>query len=388
MKTHSGLDSPKGAEKADLRRDAKPAPSRASVAPDKKEAFEPGSTEAVKPVAAAALPPAAAQSVVEPAAKKTEEPKPIPLAKEKSVVDVLKEAYNSKIIGKDEYDHALYKLLHKEVSGDEEPVEFKIFKNDGKVEMIVERGEIDIPTNSHLAVRKEGDHLIIKSDGFGEKTQEGSAGFGGGAPAPLPAQGADTSSADVFTTEELETIEKEFQSRGTTGELVVKNETSTLKEDLELIDLRREFASAEDEKKEAAEPKEAEAPGLLDGILDKVSHLTKKLKEESREEKLRRLSMANLGKIKELKEERRAIIGVAYVLKQFLQVRYNIAREVTYHELVDELKGKEMDRELKEQLTDFFRKMPAMMYAKVPLNESLPRSYNLAERVIKELSNA
>ncbi len=47
-----------------------------------------------------------------------------------------------------------------------------------------------------------------------------------------------------------------------------------------------------------------------------------------------------------------------------------------------------MDRELKEQLMDFFRKMPVMMYAKVPLNESLPRAYNLAERVIKELSAA
>ena len=312
-----------------------------------------------------------------------------PPVKEKSVVDVLKEAYNSKIIGKDDYDRALYKLLHKEVVGVEEPVEFKIYKNDGKVEMLVERGEIDIPTNSHIEVRKEGDRIIIRSN----DSEGGGAGgvardFGSGRPASSKVATTEAPGAEIFSSEELETIEKEFQSRGTSGELVVKNETSTLKEDLELIDLRREFASPEKEKKETPEEKEAEEPGLLDGILDKVSHLTKKFKEEGREEKLARLSLVNLGKIKELKEERRAIIGVAYVLKQFLQVRFNIEREVTYHELVDELKGKDMDRELKDQLMDFFRKMPAMMYARVPLNESLPRSYNLAERVIKELSAA
>lgn len=320
--------------------------------------------------------------------------KPQAPPREKSVIEVLKEAYNSRIIGKDDYDHALYKLLHKEVAGTDEPVEFKIYKNDGKVEMIVERGEIDIPTNTNLEVRQEGDRIVIRGGGNHDikdgREEPGRQGFGLQPPStPASSPPAVSGNIDVFTAEELEMIEREFQSRGTSGDLLVKNETSTLKEDLELIDLRKEFAPPEDEKKEAEpEEKEAEEPGLLDGILDKFSHLTRKLKEESREEKLRRLSLENLAKIKELKEERRAIIGVAYVLKQFLQVKFNIAREVTYHELVDELKGKDMDRELKEQLMDFFRRMPVMMYAKVPLNESLPRAYNLAERVIKELSAA
>jgi hypothetical protein len=192
---------------------------------------------------------------------------------------------------------------------------------------------------------------------------------------------------DVFDSSELENIEKEFRYMGgPQDDTGIRNETSTLKEDLELIDLRKEFQDKEDEAAEEPEVKEEEEPGLLDGILDRVLKLTGRFSAEGKETKLRRMSLENLGKIKEIKDERRALIGVAYVLKQFLEIRFDIKREVTYHELVDELKPRDIDRELKEQLMDFFRRMPVMMYARVPLNESLPKAYNIAEKTINTLS--
>jgi hypothetical protein len=309
----------------------------------------------------------------------------------KTVIDVIREAYDSNLIEKEEYDKALYKLLKKEVTGDQESrensvTEFKIFENDGKVEMIVERGEVDIPANSNIEIKREGGHLSIRSKVHGagnaadaESKEE--------IPTPLPQQES-SGTKDVFDPAELEAIEKEFQSAGGSQEISLSKETTNIREDLELIDLRREFKKPEEEEKTEAseEKKKEEEPGLLDGIIDKLSKLTGRLREEGKAGKLKRMSLENLNKIKEVREERRAIIGVAYVLKQFLQVRFNIPHEVTYHELVEELKGRDIDNELKNQLMEFFRRMPVMMYARVPLNESLPKAYNIAERAINELS--
>ena len=303
-------------------------------------------------------------------------------------MDIIREAYDSNLIEKEEYDKAVYKLLKKEVTGDlgrgeNAATEFKIFEKNGKIEMIVERGEVEIPANSNIEVKRDGNHLSIRSKVHGVEP----APDAGPVDTPMPSPQQDPSSTNFFDPAELEEIEKEFESNRGTHEMNLSNEASNIKEDLMLIDLRKEFAVPEEEEKEGAQQsKKEEAPGLLDGVIDRLAKLTGRLHEESKGGKLKRLSMENLNKIKELREERRAIIGVAYVLKQFLQIRFNINREVTYQELVEDLKGREMDNELKTQLTEFFRRMPVMMYARVPLNESLPKAYNIAERAISELS--
>ncbi len=312
--------------------------------------------------------------------------------KAKTVADILKDAYDNKIIGKEEYDSAVFKLLKREVTGDNDPAsvtEFKIYKNGGHIEMVLEKGEVDIPTNSNIEVRKGDGCISIRNMNSSEPVDEGkvaeirseisalSKSLGSAAP----------EKKDVFDSSELEKIETEFKYMGgPQDDTTIRNETSTLKEDLELIDLRREFQEKEDDAAAEPEVKEEEEPGLLDGILDRVSRLTGRLSTEGKDTKLRRMSLENLGKIKEIKDERRALIGVAYVLKQFLEVRFDIKREVTYHELVDELKTRDIDRELKEQLMDFFKRMPVMMYAHVPLNESMPKAYNIAEKTINKLS--
>ena len=310
--------------------------------------------------------------------------------KVKTVAEILKDAYENKLIGKEEYDSAVYKLLKREVTGDHDSTsvtEFTIFKNDGRIEMVLKKGEVDIPTNSNIEVKKGDGCISIRS--ASEPVDEAKVAEIRSDISALSKSlnTGPSEKKDVFDSSELENIEKEFRYMGgPQDDTGIRNETSTLKEDLELIDLRKEFQDKEDEAAEEPEVKEEEEPGLLDGILDRVLKLTGRFSAEGKETKLRRMSLENLGKIKEIKDERRALIGVAYVLKQFLEIRFDIKREVTYHELVDELKPRDIDRELKEQLMDFFRRMPVMMYARVPLNESLPKAYNIAEKTINTLS--
>ncbi len=311
--------------------------------------------------------------------------------KKKTIMDVLRDAYNSRVIGKDEYNTAMHKLLKKEIRGDDRmiPTKFEIYKDDGSVKMILEKGEIDIPTISHVRIKKEDGVIRIRSSGKTEEIPDGKL------EREIPDNGGDTDikgeipskTKDTFDITELENLERELQPVDWSQDSRIRNETSNIKEDLELIDLRREFQEeTEAEEELTEEEKEEEEPGVFDGIIDRFLRLTGKLSEESKKDRLRRLSLENLSKIKEIKEERRAIVGVAYVLKQFLEVRFDIPIEVTYHDLIEEIKGKDMDKELKDQLLDFFRKIPVIMYARVPVKENLPKIYSLAEKTINRLS--
>ncbi|MBN2251841.1 MAG: hypothetical protein JW724_07195 [Candidatus Altiarchaeota archaeon] len=310
-----------------------------------------------------------------------------PCREGKTVMDILKSAYKDKLIEQMEYENAVHKLLKTEVTGDCEDslTEFKIFKDGEGVQMILERGEIDIPTNSHIAVKKEGEHLLIRSTikgGGGTKRVDDSP------ETVVLKEDIPLEKKEEVDSTDLEDLEAQFQSPVRFSDTGMRNGTGTLKEDLELIDLRREFQSGEYEKEELPkeEKKKEEDRGILDGVIDRFLKVTGRFKEEGEKDKLKRLSLENMGKVKTIKEERRALIGIAYVLKQFLEVKYNLPREVTYHELVYELKGKNMDKQLKEQLMDFFEKMPLMMYARAGLPENLPRAYTIAERTINELS--
>ena len=358
--------------------------------------------EAASPKADA-VPQPAPEPASQPAPQPTPQPSPTffapPAQKttsapaKKSALEILKESFEKGLIDKEEYEKAVFRLLKKEVTGevDPSPTELKIFRQADKFRIVLEKGEVDIPTDEKTIVKKEGNMLVIRSSSSGSSGDLDPKSPRWDMPFTDTPQATQTPSAtkDVFNPAELEEIERAFKSMNNSSqEMIITNEASTLKDDLELIDLRKEFQEKEREEPEEApeEKKEAEEPGVLDGIIDKVSRLTGRLKPEDKSAKLRSLSLENLKKIRELKEERRAIIGVAYVLKQFLQVRFKIPREVTYHELAEEIKGKNIDTEIKGSLMDFFRKMPIMMYAKVPLNESLPKAYNLAEKTINELS--
>ncbi len=121
------------------------------------------------------------------------------------------------------------------------------------------------------------------------------------------------------------------------------------------------------------------------GFMDKIMRIVKKTTEESKSEKLRRMALDNLKRTAGIKEERKAIVGVAYVLKQFLEVKFGIPHELTYIELAQELRSREMKPELRESLITFFKRTSIMVYANMPKMDNFSRVYNLAEKTINEL---
>jgi IMP dehydrogenase len=91
-------------------------------------------------------------------------------------------------------------------------------------------------------------------------------------------------------------------------------------------------------------------------------------------------------RIKEIKDEKKAVVGTAYVLKEFLQIKFKINRELTYRELLEEIKGKDINKEIKDQLLDFFKRISINLYSGIKDHENFSKAYNLAEKTINELS--
>ena len=99
-----------------------------------------------------------------------------------------------------------------------------------------------------------------------------------------------------------------------------------------------------------------------------------------------RLAMENLEKTRGIKDERKATVGVACVLKEFLEINFEIPRELTYIELIQELREREMDSKLRSSLINFFKKTSIMMYANIEGVANYNQAYNLAKKAIDELS--
>ena len=72
-------------------------------------------------------------------------------------------------------------------------------------------------------------------------------------------------------------------------------------------------------------------------------------------------------------------------VKEFLEVKFEISSELTYREMIDELKNRHIDLKLKNQLIEFFREMSIMIYAPVPKRNNFSHYHSLAKKTIMEL---
>lgn len=315
------------------------------------------------------------------------------MAGEKRVLDVLKDAYERGSIDKEEYENTVHKLIKREVEGkskEEFISEFKVIEKDGKPEIILEEGELDVPLGSSVEIKKEDNEISIlrRKDETAPTEMAGQEIAISDEIGKVEETPKESEKEEISFTEDIENIEREFQSINWTEREKRAEIVSGIKEEVELIDLKREFQIEEEpeEEEESEEEEEESGSGLFKEISQRVNNLLKGVKEESKEEKLKRLSLKNLSKIKEIKEERRAIVGVAYVLKQFLEIRFEIPHELTYRELIEEIKGKDIEKELKNSLLDFFKRLSIRMYARLPDKERFSEAYNLADKTINELS--
>ncbi|MBN2101266.1 MAG: hypothetical protein JW716_00150 [Candidatus Aenigmarchaeota archaeon] len=160
---------------------------------------------------------------------------------------------------------------------------------------------------------------------------------------------------------------------------------NSIKEDVKLIDMKKEVPlkeKKEEKKKKKEEKKKDEDEG---GFLKRF---LKPQKKESRNAKLERIAKENLEKIKEISDSRTAIVKVAHVLKDFLEIKMEIQFSTTYGELIDILKEKKgIHPDIKKEIIGFFRKVNECEYARGFEGENFSDFYKSARRIIEEMSD-
>jgi hypothetical protein len=174
---------------------------------------------------------------------------------DEKALDVLKDAYEKGIINKKEYEHATYKLLKSEVEGTKERGdgflvgEIKIIERGGIPEIILERGELEIPTSAKL-IKKGKEILVRVGNGLikGSDGEEPAIEINEIEPMQIPIEKEKKDNAEGAAEEGLETtpdllfrnfdLEKEFEETDF-DELRKVDDLGEVKEDIELIDLNR-----------------------------------------------------------------------------------------------------------------------------------------------------
>lgn len=317
---------------------------------------------------------------------KTDERKEFQPTEEKTripIADIMKEAHEKGKIDKETYDQAIQKIIKSNIEGGTLVGEFKVIQRDGKSEIILDEGEIEIPSGSKVEVIKKGGEISIivkKTNETGIKGEIEKLEKLASDEAKEKVVGGEHKTEEGKRSESLDWLEgyEEDDSGGVTSEF---------KDEFDLTDLRKEFrlkkkkeGEETTEKTEGAE--EETEPGIIDRLLKRI----KKTTEESPQDKLKKLALENLSRMKGAEDERKAIVGVAYVLKQFLEIKFEITNELTYSELIRELRNRPMNNELRSRLIAFFKNTSLMVYANGPKADSFQKAYSLAEKTIKELS--
>jgi len=245
--------------------------------------------------------------------------------------------------------------------------------------IVLKEGEIEIPSDStiHLVKRDGRIAVVVGRGGKGEIE------IGGERIDLDEIKEGESITIGEEKESDIDKILKSMEDSQLIKEDEGKEFIGEIKEDINLLDLKKEFKVEEEEEEEFEEEFEEEEEV---GILDRIKGIIKKTTEESRDEKLRRLALENLEKTRAIKDERKATVGVACVLKEFLEIKFNIPRELTYIELIQELRSMEMDNKLRSALITFFKKTSIMMYANIEGMANYGRAYSLAKRTIEELS--
>lgn len=286
---------------------------------------------------------------------------------------------------------------------------FKLLKRKDGTTSIIGRGGKPVRIALGLEKTKEsGETITIKelTSGSGEKKPDEKSEFKDEGPSPLLRERDDRSLIPEkdgltevkqslgSTIEEMKDAksddkglnikerEKEWEEEGKMGE---KREGSLLKQ-AGLIDLKKEFQPAEEEEEEeVVEEEEEERVGILKRLIMWITG--EEWGEEADTDKLKRLTLENLERVRaSIKDERRAIIGIAYVLKGFLQVRFGINKEMTYMRLLKELESKEMKEDIRKSILDFYKRLTIEEYATGLSGWRLEEVYNMARWVVEELS--
>jgi len=159
---------------------------------------------------------------------------------------------------------------------------------------------------------------------------------------------------------------------------------------VDLADLRKEFATEEPEE-EPEEEFEDEELGIIEGVVDDLMNRFQKTTQESPESKLRRLTFENLNKVSMMDNKRKATIGIAYVLKEFLEIRFNMPHELTYKELAEAIRSLDIRGSVKDELIRFFDGVRDMAYSPDETKqqqtiENFPQTYDMAQRAVSELT--
>lgn len=152
----------------------------------------------------------------------------------------------------------------------------------------------------------------------------------------------------------------------------IKKEEIVAKE-LNLTNLKGDYLKIED-KKEEKEKK----PGLL-------SLGKKKVEDKKVKKTLKEAAMENLSKSKEIGDFDKASIIVAHVLKQFIEIKMQCRKELTYMELVEKLKTAHLPLDYLDQIIQFYKDMHIQEY-KDEVRVNFQEAYGLAERVINDLA--
>ena len=228
-------------------------------------------------------------------------------------------------------------------------------KTSTKRPMIVGASEIIIPTQDFLGMIKDEKGIKII---LGKKIS-------------LTSELKEVKEEKIEEKEERPKEEKKEEEK-------LKSEREKLKEDLNLIDLKKEIKiEPEKEEKEEEKPKKK-------GLLERLRKTFRK--KEDIDKKLMRLTLQNLEKIKKFTDDKTKVIATATVLNDFLEIKFRIPRELTHGELVEELaKMNIRNEELKNSLMDFYKRLEIEEYTG-RIDEDPEEVLRLAEQTVKELS--
>ena len=311
----------------------------------------------------------------------------------------------SAILGVDtseEGKHAI-KLDESMSSGDAKPAEepkylkllgeVKVVEVEGKAEIVIEADGVDVPNKGleitqdtfliHIRDKKSGKVMIELRDGLAEvhpSILESLNSLKDAAPKePVPLK----REKNVMTPPtKLRRYEEAYAS-------------DVLRLEANLVDLRKEFSSElEDAEQldEEGKPKiKVENLGLVERIVLKLMGKEKKVMPVKKwsTEKLRKLSMDNLSKVGQMNDKRSAIVGVGYVLKEYLQIRMRIPHEMTYSELVGKIRELDVKEEARQPLLKFFQRLSNAAYSSDDNMDGLsednfPGIYDMAKSIITE----
>ena len=109
-------------------------------------------------------------------------------------------------------------------------------------------------------------------------------------------------------------------------------------------------------------------------------------KKENENEKLKKITLKNLKKIIQTHDERKQIVGISYILRQFLEIKFRISQSLTYSKMISEIKSRKIEENLKNQLITFFSKLLEEIYKGEKIDISADYAFKLANQTIQELS--